>query len=223
MGRRIFSLIGCLAAVALAIASGRSGASLPSLAPPSLPPMPGEVAPAGELRVDGRQVRASTYRSATSPEEEIARHRALWRDQPVDLVELPLPGGRLLSIVDNRSGRQLVVAALRRSDGVEVVRGDAPVVGPSDDEWVLPLPDDWRLASSVEDRLGQARMRTQTFVVPRGPGTARRELERLLLQGGWSPDEGTGGFRRGGARLALHLDGEDGAAVVQLQLLEETR
>lgn len=221
MGRRILSLIGCLAALAVAIASARTGAMEFQVTAPTLPPVPGEVGPAGRIEVDGREVRASTYRSANSPHEEIARHRALWEALPVDLVELPIPGGRLLSAFDAREGRQLVVAAFRRPQGSEVIRGHSPLATAGPVAPLLPLPDDWILASAVDDRLGGARMRTQTFSAPLPLGQVEEILAELLQAHGWRRDATTGGWSRPGARLSIHLEGEGASTVVQLQLLED--
>lgn len=216
MGRSLFALIAACGAVLLV--GLRSGAASTVAAAEPFAPMAGELRPAGTLRVDGRTVEASTFTTSAPVAEVIAGHRAAFENAPVDLAEQELGEGRVLSILDVRNGRHVVVAARSVAGRTEVVRGWSPLGGapPPGDHG---LPDGWILVSTVEDRLGDVRVLHRTALAPAETGAAGSTLAGHLASGGWQRAAAhVFRFTRGGETLeATFQAGPVGTAVQLLQ------
>lgn len=217
MGRRFGALIGGVLAVLLATAGLRSPAAVDG--EEALFPAVEEVelAPAGALFVQGRRVHGAVFRTGRTVEEVIELHRSAWAEASVDLLEQPLPGGRLLSVLDVPRGRHLVVAARRVGERTEVVRGWSPLDAPAVPVEEPPLPPGWLRLGAVEDRLGGAVVRTWTAVAPLAAPAAERALRDHLAEAGW-----TGGdeLRRGDALLEPVVQGAGDRSLAQLRLRE---
>ena len=128
--------------------------------PVEFPGYPGarSVRLAGEISSNGKPLRTSYFHTADAPEEVIRFHREHFRGRRVDLLESAVPGGRLLSVLDNHHGTQLLVTARQAGEErTEVIRSTSPLgqgFAQVEPPPYLPLPDELFIASKIEDRVG---------------------------------------------------------------------
>lgn len=141
----------------------------------------------GQLKVDGRPTAAAVFQTSDKPETVISFFRRNLASLPVDLVELPVPGGLLLSALDNRRGRRLVVEAIQREGTTFVTWGwSEPSAQPDPEGGGLPFPSEILWLTRVDDALGGTSRSTRTGFTPLPPSEIGQKLARSFADAGWS-------------------------------------
>jgi len=200
---------------------------------PAYPGAPA-VSVGGELRVDGRRVSTTTFRTRAAPADVIAFHRRHFEALPVDIVESALPDGSALFVLDVREGRRAVVTARATAGVTEVIRGWSPLeMDDADGAARLPaLPDDVLAISVVDD--GPAH--TWTGHARRDAVSLLGELSWRFTKAGWEPTpdaahDDPGGdfgrtvrfFREGKSATLSVWSTPEGGALVAIRILPGER
>lgn len=157
---------------------------------PLVPSYPGAVIQPieGSLVVEGRPTSVSIFQTSDSPEQVIAFFRTGFQAMPWDWVELPVPGGLLLGVHDNREGRRLAIEATRQGTTTQVTWGwSSP--GKKEPEEASPahfLPREIVWLGRVDDSLGNVTHSTHVGASPLGPTEIEAAIRLSFERSGWS-------------------------------------
>lgn len=157
---------------------------------PLVPSYPGAVIHPldGRLAVEGRPTSVSIFQTPDSPEQVIAFFRKGFQSLPWDWVEIPVPGGLLLGVHDNREGRRLAIEATRHGTSTQVTWGwSSPGrQGPDEASPAHFLPREIVWLGRVDDSLGNVTHSTHVGASPLGHTELETASRLSLERSGWS-------------------------------------